>query len=188
MKGAFLVPLLVAGCSSSGRIANDVSAVESSIPYLASDYPVSVGVTTRDGIITVTLMNVLGGSSSCDVVKMGIDGVAYGAAITLTFPIGVQSGQYALTDIGATASFRINDGACAPAHTDVMTNGVVTFAETNSVSWMKLQFTMGIVIAGPIAAPLCGVTGEAAGDAGACAVLPPCLDSGSLSCFQMTGQ
>ena len=186
MKLGCVVGALILGCvcSSCGRVATDSVTVNTSIPYLAADTPMSVGSIRNGDTITVAFIDVFGGSSSCDVLgSVSIDDVAFATEIDVTFPAGVHAGQHALSEIGAVATYRTNDGACAPAHAGTATSGTLSFSDTDELSSVQLVFGVGTFFAGNVAAPHCATS--APSDASACAVLGPCKDSGNASCFQM---
>ena len=79
----------------------------------------------------MTMLDVIGGKSACDVASnVDIANVEDGYELTVTLPAVTTPGQYALSEIGAVASIRINDSNCAAAHSDSTTAGTITSRAT----------------------------------------------------------
>jgi hypothetical protein len=170
-------------CLSCGRLATETVEVTTDIPVTPSMFPASIGQVERGGLITVTVVNVLGGASSCDVIaSTSIDDIAGGIEITVTFPAGVSSGEHALADIGGSASLRINDATCAAIDEETTTSGTLWFAQDDGVSGVDLVFSSGRIITNGDA-PTCDA--ESAPAMSACTQLAPCVDNESVGCLQL---
>jgi len=117
-----------------------------------------------------------------------IANVQDGCQLTVTFPANTQPGQYALSDIGAVATLRINDASCTAAHTDSTTTGTLSISRDDTLfgGGMALQFSLGHVTTFDIAAPMCASL-AAAPDDGTCSALAACANPSSASCFVQSG-
>ncbi len=151
---------------------------------MAPNTPMSVGETRENDTVTVTLLNVLGGVSSCDAIaRANVDAIQGAIEIVMTFPAGVSSGKHALSDIGGSATLRFNDQTCA-ATNDATTNGVIAFADTDIVSAIDLTFSSGRLIAFTNAFPMC-LNAIAHDTPTTCTLLAPCPLSSSASCYEL---
>lgn len=145
----------------------------------------SVGAATDGARVTVTVLDVLGGIDSCDVLEhVNVWNVEGAFQIILTFPASTQPGAYALADIGAAATILVTDQSCAARYSDTTTQGEVWLDrnDTEVDGYLKASFSQGTVLVENLTAPRCS-SPPAASD-GSCTLLPYCTTSGSPSCFQ----
>lgn len=130
----------------------------------------SVAMFREGGTITLALVAAFDDSGSCDVfLAVDPDDVAWSTQIIVSFPAGVSPGEYSLADVGAVATYRVNDGVCAP-YTDTATDGTLYVSAEDQVGRVWLTFPGGIVAVDAIVAPQCSVRASPS----TCQTLPTC--------------
>ena len=187
-RNALAATFAVVALACGGETISGTTIIESSIPYIQPNTPLSVGAVRSGNTVALHAINVLGAAGSCDVFnRVSAANVEGGFEIVVTFPADTQPGQYAMADIGAAATARANDRACEAAYNETTTDGEITLArnDTEVAGFFLLRFPMsGTTLLQNAEASLCSAP-FAPPAAGTCVLLGPCTSSNSITCFEL---